>query len=293
MGRSTGQQAPVAHPCSSLGLGPTGMLRGVVPQTDPNGVHMTGGFNLPKPEFDIEATVERAMAVINRTLQPSLEDAKKVVTKIRAGKPLVAPEDLVGPVTRGNRIRSARAVSYSLPSILPGYGTVISAAALPVALREVLKESVSAAVKVGLLYDRDLTDPELTRIAVLLILTDGATKLDKTGKIRPDTILGPHASLLRQAAAYDSLVTLTPEQRQEIAASQSEILRAWALAVGPPLLAGLLPFGVGPMAAANYVQHVLRDTITNAARVFGPPAPAPVTVEELPEGEIEQGGPES
>ena len=254
---------------------------------------MAGGFNLPKPEFDIEATVERAMAVINRTLEPSLEDAQKVVTRVRAGKPLVAPRDLVSQVTRGNRIRAARAVSFSLPSILPGYGTVISATALPVALREVLKEAVSAAVKVGLLYERDLTDPELTRVAVLLILTDGAVKLDKTGKIRPDAILGPHASLLGQAAAYDRLVALTPDQRQEIAASQSEILRAWALAVGPPLVAGLLPFGVGPLAAANYVQHVLRGMITNAVRVFGPAAPEPVDVEELPEGDIKQDGDES
>jgi hypothetical protein len=254
---------------------------------------MTSGFNLPKPGFDLDATVERAMAVINRTLQPSLEEARKAVDKVRAGKPLVAPEVLVSPVTRGNRLRAARAVSYSLPSIIPGYGTVISAAALPVALREVLKEAVSAAVRVGLLYDRDLTDPELTRIAVLLVLTNGAAKLDKTGKIRPDAILGPHASLLGQAAAYDSLVALTPQQRQEIAASQSELLRAWALAVGPPLVAGLVPFGVGPMAAANYVQYVLKDTIANAATVFGPPAHAPVTVEQLPEGEIEQDGQES
>src|SRR5919202_5026881 len=138
---------------------------------------MTGAFNIPKPEFDIEATVERAMAVINRTLQPSLEEAQKVVDKARESMPLVAPTDLVSQVTRGNRIRAARAVSYSLPSILPGYGTAISAAALPVALREVLKEAVSAAIKVGLLYDRDLSDPELTRIAVLLVLTDGAGEL--------------------------------------------------------------------------------------------------------------------
>ena len=87
---------------------------------------MTGGFNLPKPEFDSEATVDRAMALINRTLQPSLEDAQKVVDKVRAGKPLVPPGDLVNPVTRGNRLRAARAVSYSLPSILPGVGTAIS-----------------------------------------------------------------------------------------------------------------------------------------------------------------------
>ena len=80
---------------------------------------MTGGFNFPKPEFDIESTVERAMALINRTLQPSLEEAQKVVDKVRAGKPLVAPGDLVNQVTRGNRIKAARAVSYSLPSILP------------------------------------------------------------------------------------------------------------------------------------------------------------------------------
>jgi hypothetical protein len=247
---------------------------------------MTGGFNVPKPEFDVEATVDRAMALINRTLEPSLEDARKAVDKVRAGKPLVAPGGLVNPVTRGNRLRAARAVSYSLPSIVPGVGTAISAAAAPVALREVLKEAVSATVKVGLLHDRDLTDPELTRIAVLLVLTEGAVKLDKTGKIRPDAILGPHASLLGKPAAYEALADLTAEERQEIAASQSEILRAWALAVGPPLLAGVLPFGVGPMAAANYIQYVLKGTIAAAARVFGPPASAPVSVEEIPEREI-------
>ena len=254
---------------------------------------MTGGFNLPKPEFDIEATVDRAMALINRTLQPSLEEAQKVVDKVRAGKPLVAPGDLVNPVTRGNRLRAARAVSYSLPSILPGVGTAISAAAIPVALREVLKEAVSATIKVGLLHDRDLTDPELTRIAVLLVLTEGAVKLDKTGKIRPDAVLGRHASLLGKPAAYDALAALTAEERQEITASQSEILRAWALAVGPPLLAGLLPFGLGPMAAANYVQHVLKGTITAAAKVFGSAAPVPVTVEELPEHDVRQDDPDS
>lgn len=254
---------------------------------------MTSGFPFPKPEFDIESTVERAMALINRTLQPSLEEAQKAVDKARADRPLVAPADLVGQVTRGNRIRAARAASYSLPSILPGYGTAISAAALPVALREVLKEAVSAAVKVGLLHDRDLTDPELARIAVLLVLTEGAVELDKTGRIRPDAILGPHASLLGQAAAYDALTALTAEERQEIAASQSEILRAWALAAGPPLLAGLVPFGLGPMAAANYVQHVLKGTITAAAKVFGPATPAPLTVEELPDREVQQDRSES
>ncbi|MFD2093163.1 hypothetical protein [Blastococcus deserti] len=254
---------------------------------------MTGGFNLPKPEFDIEATVERAMALINRTLQPSLEEAQKAVDKVRAGRPLVAPGDLVNQVTRGNRIRAARAVSFSLPSILPGVGTAISAAAVPVALREVLKEAVSATIKVGLLHDRDLTDPELTRIAVLLVLTEGAVKLDKTGRIRPDAILGPHASLIGKAAAYDALAALTATQRQELAASQSEILRAWALAVGPPLLAGLLPFGLGPMAAANYMQYVLKGTITAAARVFGPPAIVPVAVEEIPDREVQQDDQES
>jgi hypothetical protein len=254
---------------------------------------MSSGFTFPKPEFDIESTVERAMALINRTLQPSLEEAQQVVDKVRAGRPLVAPGELVGQVTRGNRIRAARAVSYSLPSILPGYGTAISAAALPVALREVLKEAVSAVIKVGLLYDRDLTDPELTRTAVLLVLTDGAVALDKTGRIRPDAILGPHARLLEQAGAYDALAALTAEERQEIAASQSEMLRAWALAVGPPLLAGLLPFGLGPMAAANYVQHVLKNTVTAAARVFAPATHAPVTVEELPPREVQQDHPRS
>ena len=61
---------------------------------------MTGSFSLPKPEFDIEATVERAMALINRTLEPSLADAQRAVNKVRASKPLVAPQDLVSPVTR-------------------------------------------------------------------------------------------------------------------------------------------------------------------------------------------------
>jgi hypothetical protein len=250
---------------------------------------MTGSFNIPKPEFDIEATVDRAMALINRTLQPSLEEAQKAVDKARASKPLVAPGDLVSQVTRGNRVRAARAVSYSLPSILPGVGTAISAAALPVALREVLKEAVSATIKVGLLHDRDLTDPELTRIAVLLVLTDVAAKLDKTGRIRPEAVLGRHASLLGRASSYDALAALTAKERQEIAASQSEILRAWALAIGPPLLAGLLPFGLGPMAAANYMQYVLKGTITAATKVFGAAAAAPVTVEEIPEGEVQQG----
>ncbi len=251
---------------------------------------MTGGFNLPKPEFDLEATVERAMALINRTLQPSLEDAQKVVDKVRAGRPLVAPGDLVDQVTRGNRMRAARAVSFSLPSILPGVGTAISAAAVPVALREVLKEAVSAAIKVGLLFDRDLTDPEMTRVSVLLVLTEGAVKLDKTGRIRPDAVLGRHAALLGTPAAYDALAALTAQERQEIAASQSEILRAWALAVGPPLLAGLLPFGLGPMAAANYMQYVLKSTTTSAARLFGPAGAAPVDVDRIPEDEITRGG---
>lgn len=249
---------------------------------------MTSGFTFPKPEFDIEATVERAMAVINRTIEPSLADAQKAVDKVRAAKPLVPPAQLVDQVTRGNRVRAARAVSFSLPSVVPGFGTAISAAALPVALREVLKEAVSAAVKVGLLHERDLTDPEVTRIAVLLILTDQAVKLDKTKRIRPDAILGPHADLLGGPAAYDRVTALTPQQRQEIAASQSEILRAWALTVGPPLVAGLLPFGLGPMAAANYMQYVLRGTITAAERVFGPGEPAPVDVQEVPESEIRQ-----
>ncbi|PRY49574.1 hypothetical protein LY71_10518 [Geodermatophilus tzadiensis] len=254
---------------------------------------MTGNFNLPKPEFDLEATVERAMALINRTLQPSLEDAQKVVDKVRAGKPLVAPGDLVDQVTRGNRMRAARAVSFSLPSILPGVGTAISAAAVPVALREVLKEAVSAAIKVGLLFDRDLEDPELTRVAVLLVLTEGAVRLDKTGRIRPDAILGRHAALLGRTASYDALAALTTTERQEIAASQSEILRAWALAVGPPLLAGLLPFGLGPMAAANYVQYVLKGTITSATRVFGPAGTTPVAVDEIPGREVQEDVPGS
>ena len=95
---------------------------------------------------------------------------------------------------------------------------------------------------------------------MLLVLTEGAVKLDKTGKIRPDAVLGRHASLTGKPAAYDALAALTAEERQEIAASQTEILRAWAWAwawaVGPPLLAGVLPFGVGPMAAADARRDV-------------------------------------
>ena len=96
-----------------------------------------------------------------------------------------------------------------------------------------------------------------------------------------------------KAASYDALAALTADERQEIAASQSEILRAWALAVGPPLLAGLLPFGLGPMAAANYVQYVLKGTVTSAARVFGPTGAVPVAVDQIPEREVQRDGPES
>ena len=42
------------------------------------------------------------------------------------------------------------------------------------------------------------------------------------------------------------------------------------------------------MAAANYMQHVLKGTIAAAARVFGPATRAPGTVEDLPEGEVRQ-----
>ncbi|RFU22919.1 hypothetical protein [Geodermatophilus marinus] len=252
---------------------------------------MDGGFSFSKPEFDLESTVERAMAVVDRTLQPSVEEAREVVDKVRGSRPLVAPGDLVAQVTRGNRLRAARAVSYSLPSILPGYGTVLSAAGLPVALREALKEAVSATVRVGLLHGRDLDDPQLTRTAVLLVLTEGAVELDKTGRIRPEAVLGPHAALVGRPAAYDALVALTAAERQEIAASQSEILRAWALAVGPPLLAGLLPFGLGPMAAANYVQHVLKGAIAAATTVFGHADPVSVTVDDLPGRETREDGP--
>jgi hypothetical protein len=47
------------------------------------------------------------------------------------------------------------------------------------------------------------------------------------------------------------------------------------------------------MAAANYMQYVLKGTITAAARVFGPAATAPVTVDEIPEREVHPEGPES
>jgi hypothetical protein len=47
------------------------------------------------------------------------------------------------------------------------------------------------------------------------------------------------------------------------------------------------------MAAANYMQYVLKNTIAAAVRVFGPAAPAPVTVEEIPEREVREEDPES
>jgi hypothetical protein len=47
------------------------------------------------------------------------------------------------------------------------------------------------------------------------------------------------------------------------------------------------------MAAANYVQYVLRNTITAATGVFGPAAPVAVTVETIPGSEVQQDGPES
>ena len=52
---------------------------------------MTGGSNLGKPELDIEATVERAMAVINRTLQPSLEEAQKASVRPVPASPCSHP----------------------------------------------------------------------------------------------------------------------------------------------------------------------------------------------------------
>jgi hypothetical protein len=47
------------------------------------------------------------------------------------------------------------------------------------------------------------------------------------------------------------------------------------------------------MAAANYMQYVLKGTITSAARVFGPAGAVRVAVDEIPEGEVRQDGPES
>jgi hypothetical protein len=41
------------------------------------------------------------------------------------------------------------------------------------------------------------------------------------------------------------------------------------------------------------MQHVLKGTIAAATRVFGPATRAPVTVEDLPEREIQQDRPRS
>jgi hypothetical protein len=40
------------------------------------------------------------------------------------------------------------------------------------------------------------------------------------------------------------------------------------------------------------MQYVLRGTIAAATRVFGPAAPSPVPLEEIPEGELRQDDPE-
>jgi hypothetical protein len=47
------------------------------------------------------------------------------------------------------------------------------------------------------------------------------------------------------------------------------------------------------MAAANYMQYVLKGTITAATTVFGPAASVPVAVDQIPEGEVRQDEPES
>jgi hypothetical protein len=116
------------------------------------------------------------------------------------------------------------------------------------------------------------------------------TRLDNTSAgatTRPDRGHPRASTRSRRFTPAELSPALTGKERQAIAASESEILRALALAVGPPLLAGLLPFGLGPMAVANYMQYVLKGTITAAARVFGPAAPAPVTVDEIPEREVQ------
>jgi hypothetical protein len=222
------------------------------------GVPVVASLSMPEPGFSIDAAVDRAMAALAKTLQPSLDEARRSVAKARNKRPLTAPTDLIGPTTRNCRIRAARAVSYSLPSILPGYGTAISAAALPVALREVLVEAVSAAVTVGVLYDRDLKDSTTTRASLLLILTAGAVKMDVTHRIQPDAILGRHAHLVGEVAGYDRLTAMAERERRMITKSQEAILWAWVQTVGAPMVAGLIPLGLGPMAAANYIQSVMK-----------------------------------
>lgn len=66
--------------------------------------------------------------------------------------------------------------------------------------------------------------------------------------------------------------------------SQVHLVEAWVLAVGPPLLVGLAPFGVGSMAAANYVQYVMKQTIQQAVQTFG--QASTVIVDDLTESEI-------
>jgi hypothetical protein len=47
------------------------------------------------------------------------------------------------------------------------------------------------------------------------------------------------------------------------------------------------------MAAANYMQYVLKGTIAAATTVFGPAGSVPVAVDEIPGREVQQDEPES
>lgn len=242
--------------------------------------------------FDVQKLIVLARAIIADALTSTSADAVRAVDELRARRPLATREDLLRRSSRRYRLQGARAVAYSLPSFVPGIGTGATAVAIPEALRELLKSSTGVVSTVAAVYDRPLQDAEAARIAVLLVLTDVAAGLDVTKRVRPRDVLGPHADLSSRTGAYADVLTLGSQDRQALLHSQDEIVKAWALTVGAPLLSGMLPFGLGPLAAGNFIQLVMKRTIESAARLFAPDqfAVIDVDVDDISDDDIGDDG---
>lgn len=145
---------------------------------------------------------------------------------------------------------------------------------------------MSAIAVVAATFDRPMTDPGLARAVVLLILTEVACDLDKSKKVPPATILGSHATLVRATNSYERLTALPEQDRRAIVESRAEILTAWALTVGPPLVGGLAPYGVGPLAASNDVRWLMRRTIAVAVQAFTPTRAMQIDVDDITEEDL-------